>query len=257
MKRILPIVAIISLCLVFLAGCSEMNIVKGEGEIQSKAFDFDGFDTVEISNAFNYSIEQSQSYSVKVSAYENIFTYLDIRESTGKLIVQMKPGSYSNSRPEITISMPLLKELSVSGNSRGRIGKFITDKDFKAVISGASQLTLDMESRNIDLEVSGFSKLAGTIKGLDTRINISGASQGELKGSSASTNIEISGASRASMDDLQMANADADISGASQATIFTNGTLNAEVSGASTLEYKGNPTLQDINVTGGSSIVKK
>jgi hypothetical protein len=51
--------------------------------------------------------------------------------------------------------------------------------------------------------------------------------------------------------------ADVEVSGASKAVINTNGTLDVNVTGASTLEYSGSPTLGKVNVTGASTLTKK
>ena len=52
-------------------------------------------------------------------------------------------------------------------------------------------------------------------------------------------------------------NGDLSVSGASQATVNLDGTLDAMVSGASTVYYIGEPTMGDIHVSGESTINKK
>jgi hypothetical protein len=57
--------------------------------------------------------------------------------------------------------------------------------------------------------------------------------------------------------DFQIQNANVNVSGASQVTIYTRGSLNVEVSGASSLVYSGSPTMGKVNVTGASKINSK
>jgi hypothetical protein len=57
--------------------------------------------------------------------------------------------------------------------------------------------------------------------------------------------------------DFQIDDANVNLSGASHATVNLNGTLNVEASGASSLEYIGNPTLGNVNTSGGSSVNKR
>jgi hypothetical protein len=57
--------------------------------------------------------------------------------------------------------------------------------------------------------------------------------------------------------DFPVNDADINLSGASRATINLDGKLDAELSGASNLEYIGDPTMGDINIAGASTINKK
>jgi hypothetical protein len=67
----------------------------------------------------------------------------------------------------------------------------------------------------------------------------------------------VSGASRSSLDDFTVNNANVNISGASTGTINLDGRLDANVSGASTLLYVGDPVMGTINVSGASTLSKK
>jgi hypothetical protein len=52
-------------------------------------------------------------------------------------------------------------------------------------------------------------------------------------------------------------NADVSLSGASNGTVNLSGKLDANLSGASKLEYIGEPTMGAINTSGASTISKK
>jgi len=52
-------------------------------------------------------------------------------------------------------------------------------------------------------------------------------------------------------------NADVSLSGGSRATINLDGRLDADLSGGSNLLYIGDPTMGDINTSGGSTVGKK
>ena len=59
------------------------------------------------------------------------------------------------------------------------------------------------------------------------------------------------------LEGLPIKNADIELSGASNGTVNLDGTLNADLSGASHLYYAGEPTLGDIDISGASSISRK
>ena|GEM_PF-3187969 len=57
--------------------------------------------------------------------------------------------------------------------------------------------------------------------------------------------------------DFSCRDADIRLSGASRGTIRATGTLDAALSGASSLGYKGNPTLGKVSTSGAASIKKQ
>ena len=92
---------------------------------------------------------------------------------------------------------------------------------------------------------------------LSIQLTLSGASRCELAGSAANININASGASQINAPDFQLQNTDIVLSGASHAAINTAGTLNVELTGASSLDYSGSPSMGKVNVSGASSLNKK
>jgi hypothetical protein len=153
--------------------------------------------------------------------------------------------------------MPELSRLEVSGASRGSAKGFQSADQCDLEVSGASQLDMDIEAGNTGLTVSGASKVTGKLIAEDTRIEVSGASTCEITGSGDQCDLEVSGASRYNAPDFRMHNTNINVSGASHATIYTSGTLNLEVTGASTLDYSGNPILSKVSVSGASKLNSK
>ena len=88
-------------------------------------------------------------------------------------------------------------------------------------------------------------------------LEVSGASTVQLKGSASDVTVDVSGASHLRLADLKVENANVILSGASNGTINLDGRLDAELSGASTLEYIGEPTLGVMDITGASTLQKK
>ena len=84
----------------------------------------------------------------------------------------------------------------------------------------------------------------------------SGASQIELYGSAESVDLDLSGASHFDGYDLETDIYNVDVSGASHAKIFVNSELSADVSGAASLKYKGEPIIKQHDVSGAGSMRK-
>ena len=104
------------------------------------------------------------------------------------------------------------------------------------------------------MAVSGAGRVTGELKAKNTELELSGASHCELTGTGGDMRLDSSGASTANLSKFQIQNADVDLSGASRARINMNGTLNADLSGASSLEYTGNVVVAKKSVTGVSKM---
>jgi hypothetical protein len=258
MKKIfIPVITILVFASLLMAGCEGLGYTSGSGEIKTKQFDLKDFDSIDISNSFQFEIKKSDSYSVSISCRENIVPYLDIFESGKHLTISLKPGFHTNGDLNAEISLPDLSRLIVSGDSKGSVRGFKSGDDLEIIVSGASQVDTDIEAGKTVIELSGVSKLKGNLSAQKTSLRISGVSTCELDGTAGNSDIEISGASTASLKNFQLNDVNITASGASTAIIKTNGTLNLDISGASTLEYYGNPTLSKVSVTGASKIKSK
>jgi hypothetical protein len=242
---------------VLLTGCQGLGYTAGSGTIETKQYDLKDFDSIEISNSFLFEIQQSSSYSVDVSCRENIATFLDVYVIGQTLVVRLKPGMLTNGDLKAVISLPQIHRLQVSGASHGSIRGFKSSNDLDLSISGASQLDTDIEASETRIEISGAGKLTGKLQLQKTRFSLSGASSCDLNGKAGDVDLEVSGASKANLKEFPMNNLNINVSGASTAVIKTDGTLNLDLSGASTLEYYGNPTLSKVSVTGASKITSK
>jgi len=203
--------------------------------------EFSDFTAVEVGWAFEVSITQSSAYSVVISADEKIFDNIEVTQIEETLVIGLESGTIDPSglfrKAEIT--MPDLKKLILSGATQCTVAGFSNANPFILEVSGASSLEL------ININVG------------DAEIEVSGASTLNARGSAQDLVAIVSGASRLDFSNFPVDNADMDVSGASRATITLEGNLDANVSGASTLEYIGDPTFGDINTSGGSTVKKK
>jgi hypothetical protein len=253
MHKLLSLVILVVLLGVLAAGCT----LVGSGPIVEKEYDYTGFTKIEISHDFQYDISQADNYSLTVSTHKNLVDSLDVSKSGHTLSIGFRPGAVAHSDARAIITLPDLEILEVSGASKGKVRGFNSGNDFNLQVSGASQADIDLEAGNTEIEISGASKVSGSLKAGETRINITGASHCDLEGVAERTRIEASGASGANLPDLLLQDTSVKLSGASNATINTTGKLDIEVSGASTLNYYGNPRMGNMDISGASQIHQK
>ena len=259
-KAIIPIILVAVLTAALLSGCE----VTGPGGVVTEEKDFADFTYVDVEGTFEVEIIQSDSFSTSVSADESFFDYIAVTKEGNTLRIYLKPRhvftdfTLGAKTLKAKITMPALYGLQLSGASKATITGFKSSKDFNLNVSGASSVDIDdMEVGNIEFEISGASKVSGSVNASDVRFEVSGASQVELEGSANNIILNASGASKVNLADFPLSNANAKLSGASETTLDVKGRLDAILSDASRLYFQGNPTMGNISVTGASTIKHK
>jgi hypothetical protein len=226
----LAIVAIIIIVVVVIAGLlstvlllggwSPFGAVVGSGNLVTEEKILSDFTIVDVGSGFNVEISNSSSFSVLVTADDNVMEYIEVSKSGDTLKAGIRWGtSFSSVTLKIKITMPEINRIELSGGSQGKIEDFSSTNPFVIDLSGGSQLTGQGAAGNLTIDASGGSKLHF-----------------------ASYSIQ---------------DAYIELSGGSEATINLDGALDADLSGGSTLYYYGDPTLGEIETSSGSQITKK
>jgi hypothetical protein len=238
--------------------CVRIDVVSDSGPTVTRTYDFTSFTGIEAGDAFSVEVTQAADYSISVTVSEKIADRLRVVKSGDTLKIGFNtPILNIRGRPSAVITMPDLRSLDLSGASAGSVRGFKSSNDFSLRLSGASSLDVDMEAGDFRAEISGASPLNGYLKARNSDINLSGASQLNLTGSGGNISLEASGASSANLENYPAGDADIQLSGASRGTLTVSGKLNANLSGASRLEYGGSPVLGKVEVTGGSTFKRK
>lgn len=249
---------LVVIAVTLLAGCIRVDIGDDSGPIVTQKYDFTGFTNIEAGYAFKVDITRSDNYSIAITINEKIADRLSVSKIGDTLKIGLKQPVWSfwnvHSRPQVIITLPDLRSLELSGAAEGNVKGFKSTNSFALEVSGASNLDIDMEAGSFRADISGASRASGYLKASSSDIEVSGASRITLTGSGGDTKIDVSGASQANLENYSVANADVELSGAGQANMLINGRLDADLSGASHLEFGGKPTLGKLETSGGSSL---
>jgi len=256
-KAIVAVLMAVLLTSGLLVGCIG-GVVRGSGNLDTREFNFSDFSRVEVGSAFEVKVVQSDSYSVSVTADDNLFDYIKVSKQGTTLKIYLKTAQYIATTTRAEITMPQLRGLELSGATHGTVSGFSSTENVDIEVSGASSLDLvDVSAGNAKFDVSGASKVAGDLIAGNVNFDVSGASTVQLEGSANDTAIEASGASRVELAGFTVNNADVRLSGASSGTVNLDGRLDADLSGASKLSYIGEPTMGNINTSGSSTLSRK
>ena len=263
-RKVIPCLVVLVLMAALLAsvtGCSGgcPGGIRGSGNLETREMDFGNFTEVHASHAFNIEVTSGDSYQVSITVDDNLWDYVDVHQTGQTVYIGLKGMHfYTNVHLEADVTMPELRGLTLSGASRGEVSGFGSAEPLDIKLSGASSLNMDnLEAGNTKFELSGASKASGSIEIADGDFQVSGAGTIELEGSANNVSVGASGASRAKLADFPVNDATVDLSGASTATVNASGTIDADLSGASHLDYMGDATLGSVETSGASTINKK
>ncbi|MFK7785134.1 MAG: DUF2807 domain-containing protein, partial [Crocinitomicaceae bacterium] len=174
-----------------------------------------------------------------VEAPDNLHEFIETNVVSGKLKVHYQ------------------KNKNISNKSDVKIHITTADLD-KFDLSGASSVVLNntLSSYDFDLEMSGASDFEGEVNVTNGDIEMRGASSAKINGTAMDAFVDLSGASTIRKYEFEIETLDVKLSGASTAFLTILNSMSVDLSGASTLNYKGDPVITNINTSGASNINK-
>jgi hypothetical protein len=172
-----------------------------------------------------------------VTMDDNLTDRVDATVSGNELHLGIKPGmSVRNATLRADVTVGRLDRLEASGASHATLDAHVTSPSLRLVVEGASQITGPVGVDRLEASESGASVLT-------------------LSGRAGSLHLNSVGSSRLLGAELAVADLDAVLSGASQATVAVSDTLAVTADGASVLRYRGNPSITRQETSGAPSIV--
>ena len=234
---------ILTLCFV-LFGSTVLLAQKTVNDVNAELRQVKGFHGVSVSNAFEVILTQGNEEAVAVSAGDKDDNqYIRTEVQNGVLRIWFD----NNNKKEWGRNKELRAYVSVKNIS---------------VLHASGATDIEIEGRlsadKLSIDLSGASDLTGEIVvANELKTEISGASDIEITGSAREVRIEASGASEFNAYDFTTSGCRIEASGASSVTITVEKELSAELSGASSVNYKGNAVVKHVRTTGASSVSKE
>lgn len=217
----------------FFTACEEES-----SEDIEKTYELAGFTEIDLGDAFQIEISKGNTYEVKAQGTTRNINDLQLKVVNGRLTGKYEPSRNNRKRTEITIQLPKLTYLKLSGATDTNLkGFYSPTESLKLVVEGASKLDATMEWKALDL-------------------NVNGASLVTLDGVTPTVEAEISGTCTFFGNNFRTRNFKAIVSGVSKANVNVIESLSGSASGNSELRYLGNPTNVQVEVSGNSKLSK-
>ena len=238
------------------------SIVYDENAQQRKV---PSFTAISVSSAIDLYLTQSDKNEVAVSATnDEIRDHIITEVVGGTLIIRLgDKGSWfswrkwGNYKTKAYVSIQDINALTASGASTVHLVNTIESPKMRIKLSGASDFKGNIKAGVLMYQLTGASDYKGEVSANSIDIDGSGASSIELIGKVDDLAIEVSGASTAKLYNLTAKGALLRASGASNIGVTVTEILRASSSGASDINYKGNPTVKESNTSGASSIRRR
>ena len=191
---------------------------KGSGHMATEVRELRDFSSVDVSSVFQVEIIAQSEFHVEVEADDNLLQFIETEVRNGELHISLDKGVKTSNPLRVRIGVPNIERLEASGAT-------------KVFIS-------NLKNSKIEVDTSGASKI-------------------ELSGETGQLIVDVSGASHINATDLKAVDAVVDASGASRVNVNVSGELNSEASGASNINYTGDPTNVIKRTSGASSVSRK
>ncbi len=226
---------ILTLSLIWLAVTA--CVAQNKGPQTTRTLKVSDFTKLSMGSAFKISVDQGSSFRVTVSGREADLDDLEYSVSRGTLKVGYKNNSWSKNREgvQLEVTMPALDGVDFSGASNAKVKGFRGSRDMNINVSGASKVEMDFSADKVFVDLSGASRLV-------------------LMGKAEILEGEMSGASTFDGKDFPVKEANLEASGASRASVVASSALQADASGASRIRYTGSAKQVRSSTSGASSI---
>lgn len=260
MKKVLLCLIILS-CLQIQAQQKTALVYDNNAQVRKVP----NFNAIKVSSAIDVYLTQSNSNKVAVSATSDEIRDQIITEvEDGVLIIRLGNNGtwfnwkkWGNYKTKAYVSITDIYAISASGACDINIIDKIESPKLRIKLSGASDLKGDINAGELFMDLYGASSSKNKVEAKSIYINAEGASNNELSGSVDDLSVVASGASDVKLSNLISKGAILKASGASNIYVTVTELLKANASGASHINYKGNPMIKESNHTGASNIKNK
>jgi hypothetical protein len=220
------------------------------------------FTAISVSSAIDLYVTQSNKNEVAVSATnDEIRDHIITEVVGGTLIIRLgDKGSWmswrkwGNYKTKAYVSIKDIEALTASGASNVHLINTFESPKIRIKLSGASDFKGNIKAGTLMYQLTGASDYKGEVTANNIDIDGSGASSIELIGRVDDLAVEVSGASDAKLYNLTAKGAILRAAGASSIGATVTEILRANSTGASDINYKGNPNVKESNTSGASNI---
>ena len=215
--------------------------IKGNGQLISKNITTSSYDKILVNGFFDVELQSGEEGKIVMKGEENIIEFIVFTVENNALIIATEKGKYivpsNGKKVQITVPFENINEVSLCGSGDINSKNTITSDNFLCDLSGSGDINLVVNAKNIKASVSGSGDLV-------------------LAGESKNVQFKVTGSGNLKAAKLKSNNAEADVTGSGDCTVYCTDNLEARVTGSGDITYMGDPAKKDTKVTGSGDISK-
>lgn len=233
---------LVLLCSLLFASCDysvNLNSITGSGNVTKENRSItDDFKSIEVGNAIDVVLEQSNKAAITVEADDNLIDGISTRIENGVLIISCDYNSFLNvESKKVTVKMPFIEELKASSAASITGKNAIKGEEIIIRASSAANIKLDLEYDRINAKASSASTIVLYGLALDLTANASSGSEIEAN-------------------DLLSNEITAKASSGASVIIHPIVNLKAKASSGGSIQYSKTPQSMERKASSGGSIDK-
>lgn len=216
---------------------AQFRRVKGNGKVIKTTRNVGNFDKIYVSGSFDVNLVNGKEGLIRIKAEENLVGLIETKVEGGALKIKWRKNTSISTRRNIyiTVSIQDIEEIKLSGASEITSEMLIKEDQFKVSVSGSGNIDIKIDTGSLTAVVSGSGDL-------------------DLEGKTDFFKASVSGSGDIDARDLVSEKVEARVSGSGGMNIDVREKLTARVSGSGDIRYKGNPSFEDINVSGSGEV---
>jgi hypothetical protein len=257
-KTITMSVALIAILALTLNSCDYyLDSVTGSGNKTTEYRSLKTFRDIEAGGAFQVYLVDGESHTLTIVADHNLIPFIST-DVEGQTLKIRSEARFINTGPiKIYLSADRIDGVRLSGAAIFEAEEIINTRALDLRMSGASKADMEVDCQDFDLRMSGASKATLTISANDADVRMSGSSSLTLAGNIEEMEARLSGASELYGFDTQVEDCEVRVSGAGKVNIKVLSALNVRASGSGTVIYDGTPADIETNTSGAGRVSKR
>ncbi|MFT3680870.1 MAG: DUF2807 domain-containing protein [Ferruginibacter sp.] len=204
----------------------------------TRVFNITGFTAVTAGDDHEIIITSGNNFSIKAKGGVDDINELRMQVAGGDLRIDYPVYRSNRKRVHIYITMPLISSFDFRGDCFGSVAGF-QQAGVIGKLSGAADFSLDTDVNELNVFISGTSKL--TAVGRAVKLNAESSGKAQYNGFAVKETAE----------------AIVTTTGQARAYLSVSQILEADASGQSRIYYKGNPSAKNITQSGEAKVINE
>lgn len=213
--------------------------VNGNGKLIEKTRNVSSFNEVGVSGSFDVFLVEGNEGKIELSVEENLEKYLITEVKDGTLHIKWERGVNvrTSKDTKVTVHFKKLNSVALAGSGDVISKDKITTDHLDVALAGSGDIKLEVNAQKLKAAISG----SGDIK---------------LTGKATEFEGAVAGSGDLEAYDLVSEKSNLKISGSGTIQCSAEKEIVARISGSGDIKYKGNPSIEDIKVSGSGSVKK-